>query len=237
MKTILNGGASALLAMAMAMAMADNAADPLPDPTTEEFCMRVQQVLSNTERTGANTVFTNMPAYRRSKPKVDYHLIYQVVTYRGDTPIMVSCKVKGAAHLRDAYGEDAAGEQLYCPAITRMTQAEAAAELEAAGDMAAAEKVRAFVVDDNEPYATGQSYLADFELSYTADDGTIHLNSPGLFQDYDSWVTIILPERVEGQVYCHLATVDYLKALGTGAMEPGTLITTAEDAPVRPASN
>ena len=93
--------------------------------------------IANTERTGANTVFTNMPAYRRSKPKADYHLIYQVVTYRGDMPIMVSCKVKGSAHLRAAYGEDAAGEQLYCPTITRMTLDQAVAELEAAGDSAA----------------------------------------------------------------------------------------------------
>jgi hypothetical protein len=47
-------------------------------------------------------------------------------------------------------------------------------------------------------------------------------------------VTLILPERVEGQVYCHLATAEYLKALATGALEPGTLITTADDAPVTP---
>ena len=152
-------------------------------------------------------------------------------------PIMVSCKVKGSAHLRDAYGEDAAGEQLNCPTMTRMTQAQAVAELEQAGDLEAAARAAAFVIDDNEPYTTGQSYLSDFELSYVAEDGAIHLNSPGLFQDYDSWVTLILPEQVEGQVYCHIATPDYLKALATGAMEPGTLMTTADDAPVRPTTN
>ncbi len=228
---------AALLAIYATQLPAGTHMAALPDPTTEEFCMVAQQVLANTERTGANTVFTNMPAYRRSKPKVDYHLIYQVVTYRGDMPIMVSCKVKGSAHLRDAYGEDAAGEQLNCPTMTRMTQAQAVAELEQAGDMEAAARAAAFVIDDNEPYTTGQSYLSDFELSYVAEDGTIHLNSPGLFQDYDSWVTLILPEQVEGQVYCHIATPDYLKALATGAMEPGTLMTTADDAPVRPTTN
>ncbi len=227
----------ASLAIVAAISPAGAQTTTLPDPPTEEFCMVVQQVLANTERTGANTVFTNMPAYRRSKPKVDYHLIYQVVTYKGNMPIMVSCKIKGSAHLRDAYGDDAAGEQLFCPTITRMAQAQAVAELEAAGDSAAADKARAFVVNDNEPYTTGQSYLSDFELSYLAEDGTIHLNSPGLFQDYDSWVTLILPERFEGQVYCHIATPDYLKALATGAMEPGTLMTTVDDAPVRPTGN
>lgn len=214
-----------------------SAQDTLPDPTTEAFCMRVQQILANTERPGANTVFTNMPAYRKSKPWVSYHMIYQVVTYRGDMPIMVSCKVKGSAHLRAEYGDDAAGEQQFCPVITRMTLAQAVAELEQAGDSEAAARAAAFVVNDNEPYTTGRSYLADFELSYVGEDGAIHINTPGLFQDYDSWVTLILPESVEGQVYCHIATPAYLKALATGQIEPGTVITTANDAPVRPSAN
>lgn len=209
----------------------------LPDPATEDFCMAVQQILANTDRPGANTVFTNMPAYRRSKPKVNYHLIYQVVTYRGDMPIMVSCKVKGSAHLRAEYGHDAAGEQLFCPVITRMTQAQAVAELEQAGDAVAAARAAEFVIDDTEPYASGRAYLGEFPLSYEGEDGAIHISSPGLFQDYDSWITVIVPERFEGQVYCHIATPDYLKALATGSIEPGTLITTGDDAPVRPSGN
>ena len=35
-------------------------------------------------------------------------MTYQVVTYDGQMPIMVSCKIKGAAHIRSAYGADAA---------------------------------------------------------------------------------------------------------------------------------
>ena len=81
---------------------------------------------------------------------------------------------------------------------------------------------------------TGRDYLADFELSYVDDDGAIHLSSPGLFHDYDSWTTWILPEIVEGQAYCHIATASYIKSLAIGEMEPGTLITTADDAPVQP---
>jgi hypothetical protein len=206
----------------------------LPAPTSPEFCTAVQLLTADTVRTGTNEVFTDMPAYRASKPMVNPHTIFQVVTYRGQTPIMVSCKVKGSAHLRSEYGDDAAGEQTFCPSVTRLSQAQAVAELEQAGNADAAAKAAAFVVEENEPYTTGQSYLSDFELSFVGEDGAIHLNSPGLFQDYDSWVTLILPERVEGQVYCHLATAEYLKALATGALEPGTLITTADDAPVTP---
>jgi hypothetical protein len=58
------------------------------------------------------------------------------------------------------------------------------------------------------------------------------LRSPGLFHDYDSWITWILPEMLEGQVYCHLPTIAYMKALASTEIAPGTLMTTADDAPV-----
>lgn len=205
----------------------------LPEPASAEFCVAVQKTLANTKMDGTNTVFTDMPAYRHSKPSVDPLMIYQVVTYRGALPIMVSCKVKTSAHLRDAYGESAAGEQLFCPTVTRQLQAQAVAEL-GETDPAAAARAAAFVIDENEPYITGQSYLQDFELSYLGDDGQVHFNSPGLFQDYDSWITMFLPERVQGQSYCHLATVEYMKALATGSMQPGEVVTTVDDAPVTP---
>jgi len=205
----------------------------LPDPTSEKFCQVVQQILANTEVESNNTVFTNMPDYRHSKPSPDPLNTYQVVTYDGQRPIVVSCKVKGAAHVRAAFGPDAAGEQLYCPTVARMVKAQAIAELREENlPVATAE---AFVIDENEPYVTGAEYLSDFELSYRGEDGAIHINSPGLFHDYDSWTTWILPEKFEGQTYCHLATVAYLKAVATGEIEPGTIINTEDDAPTMPA--
>jgi len=209
-------------------------AQTLPDPTSEKFCQVVQQVLANTERTGTNTIFSDMPEYRHSKPSTEPHQIYQVVTYDGQRPIMVSCKIKGAAHLRSAYGDDAAGEQQYCPEITRRTKAQAIAEMRAENLMGIAVAAEAFVIDENEPFMTGRDYLSDFELSYVGEDGAIHFQSPGLFHDYDSWTTWILPADFEGQSYCHLATVDYMKALAKGEIKPGTLMTTADDAPVTP---
>jgi len=208
--------------------------DVLPAPVSTEFCQAVQKIMASTEMVGENTLFTDMPEYRHSKPSADPLKIYQVVTYSGDRPVMVSCKIKGAAQIRSVYGEDAAGEQRYCPEITQLVQAQAIAELQQENLSAAAEKVQAFVVDENEPFMTGRDYLADFHLSYLAEDGLVHLNSPGLFHDYDSWTTWILPEIFEGQAYCHLATVDYLKALATGEMQVGTIMTTADDAPVVP---
>lgn len=210
------------------------AAAPLPAADSPAFCIAAQQMLASTKLVGKNTLFTDMPAYRHSKPMVDPLEIFQVVSYAGKLPVMVSCKVKTAAHLRAAFGAKAAGKQLYCPDMTRLARAEAVAELEQAGQSAAAAKAAAFVIDANEPYVTGRSYLEDFQLSYRGEDGAIHISSPGLYQDYDSWITWFLPEIVQGQSYCHLATVPYLKALALGAMQPGTTMTTADDAPVQP---
>ena len=209
-------------------------AAPLPAADSPAFCVAAQQILASTKVVGKNTLFTDMPAYRQSKPLGDPLEIFQVVGYAGKLPVRVSCKVKTAAHLRAAFGAKAAGKQLYCPDMTRLVRAQAVAELQRASQPAAAAKAAAFVIDANEPYTTGRSYLADFQLSYRGQDGAIHISSPGLYQDYDSWITGFLPEIFQGQSYCHLATVNYLKALATGAMQPGITMTTVDDAPVRP---
>jgi hypothetical protein len=206
----------------------------LPRPDSAEFCQVVQQILANTAVVSNNTVFEDMPEYRHSKPSPDPLMTYQVVSYAGQLPIMVSCKVKGAAHIKAAFGDDAAGEQQYCPSVTRRVKAQAIIELQQADQPEAAARVEAFVIEENEPFMTGRDYLSDFELSYIGDDGAIHFNSPGLFHDYDSWTTWILPEIFEGQTYCHIATVDYMKAVATGEIEPGTVMTTADDAPTQP---
>ena len=209
-------------------------AAPLPAADSPAFCVAVQQIIASTKLVGKNTLFTDMPEYRHSKPIVDPLQIFQVVSYAGKLPVMVSCKLKTAAHLRAAYGPEAAGKQLYCPDVTRLVRAQVVAELQQANQSAAAAKAAAFVIDDNEPYTTGRSYLTDFQLSYPGDDGAVHISSPGLYQDYDSWITWFLPEKFQGQSYCHLATASYLKALASGEMKPGIMMTTADDAPVRP---
>jgi hypothetical protein len=223
-----------ILTGAMALSSPALAAEGWPPPTSAEFCVAAQKFLATTSMQGGNTVFSDMASFRHSKPFVKPLRIYQVVTYRAARPIVVSCKVKTAAHLRAAYGEKAAGRQQFCPALARRLQAQAVAELRLANQPAAAAKAAAFVVDEQEPYITGRAFLADFRPSYRADDGALHISSPGLYQNYDSWITRFLPEQVQGQAYCHLPTVEYLKGLATGEMAPGTIVTTADDAPVRP---
>ena len=209
-------------------------AEALPDAESVAFCQVAQQVLANTIVVSDNTIFTDMPAYRKSKPAPEPLQTYQIISYSGAVPVMVSCKVKAADHVQEIFGEDAAGPQLGCPVLAEMIQEQASMELEAEGNEDAAATLRGFVIEQNEAFITGSNYLSDFQLSFVGDDGLIHLNSPGLQNDFDSLWAYVMPERFIGQTYCHLATTTYMKALATGDMEPGIVMTTVDDAQVTP---
>lgn len=203
----------------------------MPASTSPQFCIAVQQKLASTMLVGENTVFDDMPSYRHSKPAAQPLKIYQVVTYAAGMPAVVSCKVKTAAHLRATHGVNTAGEQLFCHDVARVLQQQAVDELQSEGQPDAATRAAAFVVDRDEPFISGQAYLRDFRSIYSAADGTVHISTPGLYQNYDSWYTTLLPEVLKGQSYCHLATVEALKAVAKGEMAPGLTFTTDDDAP------
>ena len=220
-----------LAAMSVTTALALE--QPMPASTSPQFCIAAQQKLASTALVGANTVFDDMPSYRHSKPAAQPLTIFQVVTYTERLPVVVSCKVKSAAHLRAAFGEDAAGQQFFCHDIARTLQQRAIAELRNEGQTEAADRAASFVIDRDEPFITGRDYLADFRSIYRSEDGVVHVSSPVLFQDYDKWYTVLLPEIVKGQSYCHLATVESLKAVAAGEMAPGKIYNTLDDAPTR----
>jgi hypothetical protein len=227
----------AVTAATMILAIPANAQNAaLPDPTSSDFCVAVQHILADTEIAATNEIFPHMPDYRHSKPSPNPLMIYQVVTYDDVGPIVVSCKVKTADHIRAEYGEDAAGEQRYCPEITRMVQAQAVAELQQWNPEAAA-AAQAFVIDESEPFMMGSSYLADFQSSYVGEDGAIHFQSPGLQTNWEDWLIWVMPNRLRGQTYCHLPTVAYMKRVAAGTTEPGATITTVDDAPTQPPTN
>jgi len=225
--------ASIAIAIGLLFMQTDLYAGNLPNPTSADFCIEVQKLLASTDLTGENTIFEDMPSYRHSKPSPKPLKIYQVVTYNDDQPILVSCKVKTADHLRAVHGDNAAGKQSYCPAITRKLLAEAITELQTVNPEAAV-RASGFKIVDNEPFATGRSYLEDFQLSFKGDDGATYINTPGLQTDWENWMFWILPDKVRGQTYCHIATKSYLKSLALNEIAVGTMVGTADDAPTQP---
>jgi len=231
---LLTGAAVTSLLLSLPVTTARAAEPPLPAPSSADFCAAVQNILAETEVDSTNTVFDNMPAYRSSKPAPNPLMIYQVVTYDDKRPLMVSCKIKAADHIRAEFGADAAGKQGICADISELVKAQAIAELEIDNPDDVVDKAKSFVIEANEPFTTGRSYLADFELSYVGDDGNIHFNSFGLQVNWDDWKFWIMPNIIRGQTYCHIPTVSYMKAVATGALQPGTVMTTADDAQTTP---
>ena len=141
-------------------------ATTLPATTTDTFCADVQKILTGTDLESDLTVYEDIAAYRKSKLTLPPLAGSQYVWLdERNRPKMVSCKIKTADHLRDEYGEDAAGEQRPCRDITLMVQDRVAAKLEAE-DPSLAATVRDYVIEPDVPFTTGRAYLTPFPLTY-----------------------------------------------------------------------
>ncbi|MFQ5636073.1 MAG: hypothetical protein ACE5G3_12190, partial [Gammaproteobacteria bacterium] len=138
----------------------------------------------------------------------------QYVTYdEARRPKMISCKVKSADHLVAEYGEGAAGPQGTCRDISERIVEMLIERLEIE-DPSLANVARAqVVVEPDEPFVTGASWLSEFPLTFRGDDGRLHVNTQSLQVDWEDWRWYILPDRFRGQTYCHLIAPEHLEAL------------------------
>jgi hypothetical protein len=192
----------------------------LPATTTDTFCADVQKILAGTELESILTVYPDVASYRKSKLTAPPLTSSQFVALddRG-RPKMVSCKVKSADHIRDEYGEDAAGEQRPCRDITLMVQGNVARKLESE-DPTLAETVRFYVIEPDEPFTTGSAYLTPFPLTFQGADGALHIHTQSLQIDWLNYKWILMPYILRGQTYCHLITPEHMEALARGEAQP-----------------
>ena len=192
----------------------------LPDTTTDTFCADVQKILAGTELDSELIVYSDIAAYRKSKLMIDPIDNSQYVTLDDQKrPKMVSCKVKAADHIRDYYGDDAAGEQRPCRDITLMVQDNLASRLEADDPLLAA-TVRSYVIEPDEPFTTGSAYLTPFPLAFQGADGKLHIHTQSLQIDWLDYKWILMPYILRGQTYCHLITPEHMEALARGEAQP-----------------
>jgi hypothetical protein len=207
-------------AAAVALCAVPASAAVVPDTTTDDFCIAVQQILAKTEVPSELTVYPDMASFRQSKPTPRPLTNSQVVTLdEQGRPKMLSCKVKAADHIRAEYGEDAAGEQGYCREITVAVHENVVRKLQAT-DPAVAQTVSEFVIEPDAPLATGRAYLAPYPLAFEGDDGKLHINTQSLQVDWDDPKWWIMPYVLRGQTYCHIITPEHLEALARNEAEP-----------------
>ena len=192
----------------------------LPATTTDSFCADVQKILAGTDLESILTVYPDIATYRKSKLTAPPLTGSQYVTLDDSgRPRMVSCKVKAADHIRDEYGEDAAGEQRPCRDITLMVQDNVASKLEPEDPLLAA-TVRAYVIEPDEPFNTGRAYLTPFPLAFEGADDKLHIHTQSLQIDWLDYKWILMPYTLRGQTYCHLITPEYMEALARGEAQP-----------------
>ena len=195
-------------------------ATSLPATTTDTFCTEVQKILANTEMESDLVVYDDIAAYRKSKLTIPPLTGSQYVWLdERNRPKMVSCKVKSADHLRDHYGEEAAGEQRPCRDITLMVRDMAATRLEAE-DPSLAATLRSYVIEPDVPFTTGRAYLTPFPLAFQGTDDQLHIHTQSLQIDWLDYKWILMPYTLRGQTYCHLITPEHIEALARGDAQP-----------------
>jgi hypothetical protein len=195
-------------------------ASPLSATTTDTFCADVQKILTGTDLESDLTVYEDIAAYRKSKLTLPPLAGSQYVWLdERNRPKMVSCKIKSADHLRDEYGEDAAGEQRPCRDITLLVQDMVAGKLEVE-DPSLAATVRAYAIEPDVPFTTGRAYLTPFPLAFQDADGQLHIHTQSLQIDWLDYKWILMPYTLRGQTYCHIITPEHMEALARGEAQP-----------------
>jgi len=189
--------------------------------TTDNFCIRVQQIIAGTTMVpDSNTVYTDYQAFRESKTGVRPLTNHQYVLPEPGTtnsPMRVSCKVKTPDHLNAEYGPGTATAQnLGCIDINRDTARRVYAGL----DTGTISRVRIpetrLVFEPDDGTFMGSSWVGEFPFAWTGPDGRLHLRAKMLRVDWDNVWLSWAPDRLRGALYCHLVAPEYLRRLVLG---------------------
>ncbi len=219
-----------LAAAALTATAAGCASQPPPlsgSPPLAEFCLEAQRVIVRTSVTPALVVHTDFDAFVKSKAAIEPLTIQQYIWYEDDDParpVMVSCKLKSADHLNEAFGAGTAGGNGRCQDMNRLTYDRVRASLGAANVATLvfdpAEEVR----NTENPGMTGPDWLKPYEMTWRDDSGVLHLRSKGFRVDWTDPKFAAMPGRFRGVQYCHLVAPEYLARLLTGKVRPGVTV-------------
>jgi hypothetical protein len=201
-------------------------ASTAPKATTNfalhNFCAEAQQLISGTKLSVENVVHIDKQAFVLSKPAVRPLRTEQFVSYMGEAqtlPKMISCKMKTSDHIATEYGtEQTRGEGL-CADINRQTlervlQAMSTAERR----KLSFDRGRNVVFDPEQRTTDGPVWLSPFALARVGADGSLHIQSRSMRNDWLDPALARAPDRFKGTRYCHLIAPQYLAAVLRGEL-------------------
>lgn len=220
-----------LLAAATVTAVAAGCAAQPPaitgSPPLDAFCLEAQRVVVRTDVKPDLIVHTDFDAFVKSKAAIEPLTIQQYIWYENDDParpVMVSCKLKSADHLNEAFGPGTSAGDGRCQDMNRLTYDRVRATL-GAGNVEPvifdpAEEVR----NTENPGMTGPDWLKPYEMTWRDGSGALHLRSKGFRVDWTNPEFAAMPGRFRGVQYCHLVAPDYLARLVTGKVQAGVSV-------------
>lgn len=184
----------------------------------ENFCADVQRFMASTSVDIVTELYSDYDGYVESKPKVEPLTVaqYEYVAEDASGTKIISCKVKTADHIREAYGDETAGEEGTCGAASRAMLKAAAAELGVEGGGGTTQVV---TVRDEKPAWIGPLWLRKLKqpLLFEDEDGYV-VRAPGFHVDWTDWRFAWAPDVLRGNHYCHFVAPSSLRAALAGQL-------------------
>ena len=236
------------LAATLAGCSADRALRTSPAPPLREFCLEAQRVVVQTAVVPALELHDDFDSFVKSKASIDPLTIHEYLWYEDDDksrPVMVSCKLKSADHLNEAFGKGTSAGDGRCQDMNRLTYARVRATLGANRTEAIVFDPVETVSNPDNPGMTGPDWLKPYEMTWRDPAGVLHVRSKGFRVDWTDPQFASMPGKFRGVHYCHLIAPDYLARLLTGQAKAGLSVgrdvtdlrkpppVAAEPAPVR----
>ena len=195
-----------------------------PPPVTDAaFCREAQQAIVGTRLTVDNEVITGFDAFAKSKPTARPLQTRQFVHHEEGAPgrpKMVSCKMKTADHLVTEYGADAAGADIGCSGVNRLTLLRVSASMSSAEKRRLRFKPQQVVFEDDIVTTLGQVWVAPFPMARAGADGTLRIQSLTMRNDWLDPRYASAPAQFRGTRYCHLIAPEHLARLMRGEVAP-----------------
>ena len=224
--------AGPVLALALAALLAGCAARgadpgvhdaPSPPVTDAAFCREAQQAIVGTALAADNEVITDFEAFVKSKPTVRPLQTRQFVHTEDGAPgrpRMISCKMKTADHLMTEYDAASAGADIGCSGVNRLTLERVLAAMTPTERRRLRYAPQEVVFDEDLVTTLGQVWIAPFPMARLAEDGTLHIRSLTMRNDWLDPRYASAPPQFKGTRYCHLIAPEHLARLLRGEVAP-----------------
>ena len=215
---------AAIALAALAGCTAERAAKITPAPPLEQFCLEAQRVVVRTAVTPALVVHADFDGFVKSKASIEPLTIHQYLWFEDDDParpVMVSCKLKSADHLNEAFGSGTSAGNGRCQDMNRLTYDRVRASLGAANVEPVIFDAAEDVQNPANPGMTGPDWLRPYEMTWRDAAGALHLRSKGFRVDWTDPQFAAMPGRFRGVQYCHLIAPEYLARLVLGKAKAG----------------